>query len=288
MSAETLPQPATRLTEAQIATIINLVRRAAKTEILPRFRKLTEGQISQKSGPADLVTAADQAAEAMIARGLLRAFPNATVLGEEAAAVNSSLRNTAAEAELAFIVDPVDGTWNFAHGLPLFGVILSVARFGKPVFGMLYDPMTDDWITADEDGPALQSEVAQAPRRLATAAGGGLADLSGIAHLSLLPKHQQAALAPLIPDFARVGALRCSCHEYRLLAQGALDFVLSGTLNPWDHAAGALICRQAGGVARFLDGRDYDIAVTEGHLLCAGSEDTWRAVHDKIATALGT
>ncbi|WP_137699770.1 inositol monophosphatase family protein [Marimonas lutisalis] len=286
MTAETLPQPITRLTEAQISTIINLVRRAAKTEILPRFRNLTEGQISQKTGPADLVTDADHAAEAMIERGLRQLFPNAAILGEEAASRDASLRKRAAEAELAIIIDPVDGTWNFAHGLPLFGVILSVTRFGHPIFGMLYDPITDDWITATEDGPALQSEVAQAPRRLSTSAGGPLGDLSGIVHLSLLPKDQQAALAPLIPDFARIGALRCSCHEYRLLAQGAVDFVLSGTLNPWDHAAGAMICRRAGGVARFLDGRDYDITVTEGHLLCAASEDSWTRLRDKIAPAL--
>lgn len=287
MPLETLPRPATRLTEAQVSSLVNIIRRAARTEILPRFRNLTEGQISTKSGPADLVTAADTGAEAMIARAISRLFPGAVVLGEEEAASNADLRKTAAEAELAFIVDPVDGTWNFAHGLPLFGVILAATRFGKPIFGMLYDPITDDWILASEDGPALQSEVGRPNRTLSTSAGGALSDLSGIAHLSYMSQADRHALVPLGAEVARLNSLRCSCHEYRLLAQGAVDFILSATLNPWDHAAGVLICERAGGVARFLDGRDYDTGTTEGYLLSAPDETTWKALRDRIAAALG-
>ncbi|UYV38974.1 inositol monophosphatase [Rhodobacteraceae bacterium D3-12] len=171
MTSETLPLPATRLTDAQQKSLIQIVRRAARAEIMPRFRNLTSGQIATKSGPADLVTEADTAAEAQIARAILRLFPNATILGEESAAKDANSRDAAASAELAFIIDPVDGTWNFAHGLPLFGVILAATRFGKPIFGMLYDPITDDWITAAEDGPALQSEIARPAKRLATAEG---------------------------------------------------------------------------------------------------------------------
>ncbi|UYV38973.1 hypothetical protein N4R57_08160 [Rhodobacteraceae bacterium D3-12] len=113
-----------------------------------------------------------------------------------------------------------------------------------------------------------------------------LSTLSGITHTSLMPPEHQTAFAPLTTAFARVNSLRCSCHEYRLLAQGAVDFTLSGMLNPWDHAAGAFITTRAGGVARFLDGDDYDIARTDGYLLCAGSEATWQAVRDHIGDAL--
>lgn len=286
MPLETLPRPATRLTEAQISSLVNIIRRAARTEILPRFRNLTEGQVSTKSGPADLVTAADTGAEAMIARAISRLFPGAVVLGEEGQPATPTCARPPPRP-MAFIVDPVDGTWNFAHGLPLFGVILAATRFGKPIFGMLYDPITDDWIFASEDGPALQSDVARPNRALSTSAGGALPGLSGIAHLSYMPEADRRALAPLGAEVARLGSLRCSCHEYRLLAQGAVDFVLSATLNPWDHAAGVLICERAGGVARFLDGRDYDTGVTEGYLLSAPDEATWQALCDRIAPALG-
>lgn len=286
MPSETLPQPATRLTDAQQKSLVQIVRRAARAEILPRFRNLTAGDIATKSNPSDLVTEADTAAEAMIARAILRLFPNATILGEESAAKDETSRERAAQAELAFIIDPVDGTWNFAHGLPLFGVILSATRFGKPIFGMLYDPITDDWITAAEDGPTLQSEIERAPKVLSTASGGPLSALSGIAHMSLMSEAHQNAFAPLTTSFARVNSLRCSCHEYRLLAQGAIDFTLSGMLNPWDHAAGAFITTRAGGVARFLDGQAYDIARKDGYLLCAANETVWSAIRDHIAPAL--
>lgn len=171
--SETLPIPVTSpLSKAQKATLINLVRRAAKAEIMPRFRNLGRSDISTKSGPEDLVTEADHAAEAMIARGLQQMFPHALVVGEEAASADPSLRGKVAEAELAIILDPVDGTWNFVHGLAMFGVIVSVTRFGKPVFGLLYDPVMDDFISAEEDGPALITRATGASRPVATSSGG--------------------------------------------------------------------------------------------------------------------
>ena len=135
-----LPVAAQTLSAAQQAQIVNLVRRGAKAEILPRFQNLSQSQIEAKSRPDDLVTEADLASEAMITRGLRRLFPDAMVVGEEAVAKDGSLRQTMAEHAFAFVIDPIDGTWNYAKGIPLFGVILSVLRYGTPIFGLLYDP----------------------------------------------------------------------------------------------------------------------------------------------------
>ena len=108
-------------TDADIALILETVRGTAKREIMPRFRALSETDISTKSAPDDLVTAADQAAEARITKRLKKAFPNTLIFGEEAVAANPSLRGQLADAELAIIIDPEDGTWNYARGLALFG-----------------------------------------------------------------------------------------------------------------------------------------------------------------------
>ena len=278
-----LPLPVTSLSQAQQKSLINIVRRAAKAEILPLFRNLSAGQISTKSGPHDLVTEADTEAEKMIARGILRMFPNAMVIGEEAAHARPDLRDEAAKAELAFIIDPVDGTWNFAHGLPVFGVILAATRFGRPVFGMLYDAIMDDWITADSETGAMMFGAIGPHRRMRTATGGALGDLSGYLHFYLMDKEVQPKLAEALPDFGRTGALRCSCHEYRMLAQGSVDFCLSGVLNPWDHAAGVLICERAGGHVRMLDGREYDISIKDGYLLAAANEDVWNTVAKRLS-----
>ena len=284
---DSLPIPLSPpLTPAQQSMLVNLVRRAAKAEILPRFRVAGASAATAKSGPHDLVTEADRAAEAMLARGLQQIFPHALVVGEEAVASQPALRDAIAGAELAFVIDPLDGTWNFVHGLSLFGVIVAVTRFGRPVLGLLYDPVADDWLLADESGPALQRAATGAAHRVAVSGDRGLAQMQGYMHYHLMSQADQDRLAPLMPTLGRVLALRCSCHEYRLLAQGAVDFVLSDVLNPWDHAAGVLACQQAGGVARMLSGAAYTTGITEGVLLCASTEQNWQRLRDHFACLL--
>ena len=279
--SETLPIPLTSpLTEAQQASLINLVRRAARAEIMPRFRNLGREDIARKAHHHDLVTEADTAAEAMLTRGLLQMFPHALIVGEEAASADPELRGKIAEAELCFILDPVDGTWNFANGLAMFGVIVAVTRFGKPVLGILYDPVMDDWIIADETSPARLARSLGMDRELKMAKAGPLNEMSGFIHFYLLPEDKQALMAAALPDFFRTQALRCSCHEYRCLAQGGMEFCLSGTMTPWDHAAGVLICQRAGGYAAMLDGSDYNASITDGYLLTAPDEESWNRLRD--------
>ncbi|WP_294607409.1 inositol monophosphatase family protein [Roseovarius sp.] len=285
---DSLPIPlSSPMTPAQQTALVNMVRRAARAEIMPRFRNLAQGEIATKSGPHDLVTEADRQAEAMLARGLQRMFPHALIVGEEAVAARPELRDEVAKAELAIIIDPVDGTWNFAHALPLFGVIIAVTRFGRPVLGLLYDPVGDDWIIADETTPSRLGAALGTERPVQVSPGGALDTLQGYMHFSLMTQAQKELVAPLIPGLTRVTALRCSCHEYRLLAQGSVDFVMSGMLNPWDHAAGVIICQKAGGVAMMLDGRDYNAEITEGFLLCASNQATWEHLRDHFSGLLG-
>ncbi len=282
--SDNLPIPLSApLSRAQQSTLVNLVRRAAKAEILPRFRNMNVRDISTKSGRYDLVTEADTATEAMLTHGLQQMFPHALIVGEEAASADDKLRGKIAEAELCFVLDPVDGTWNFANGLPLFGVIVAVTRFGKPVLGLLYDPVMDDWIIADEATPARMVRAVGAERGLSVSKGGTLSEMSGYIHLYLLERGKQDEMAVALPDFGRTQVLRCSCHEYRTLAQGNMDFCLSGTMNPWDHAAGVLICQMAGGHVAMLDGSDYNAGLTEGYLLAAPDVDSWKRLRDRFS-----
>ncbi|MEP2920544.1 MAG: inositol monophosphatase [Sulfitobacter sp.] len=263
------------VTPAQRRQIINIVRRAARTEIMPRFRRLSDGDIRTKSRADDLVTEADTRAEAMITRALQIAFPSALVIGEEAVAEKPAALAGIKDAQLAFVIDPVDGTWNFAHGLPMFGVIIAATRYGTPVFGLIYDPVADDWAIADEEmTPQLQRPLGAA-KELKAAAAKPLEEMSGIIPLHLFPKDKQAALAATFPDFGRVNTLRCSAHEYRMLAQGHIDFSLTALLHPWDHAAGALIAQRAGAHVEMLDGGDYTATRHDGHLLIAPDKVTW-------------
>lgn len=276
-----LPMPVTApFSRAQRAALLNLVARAANTEILPRFGKLDAGMVRTKSGPSDLVTDADTAAEAMITRGLQIAFPNAVIVGEEAVSDDRDFRKTLAEAELGFLIDPVDGTWNFAHGLPVFGTIIAATRFGRPVFGLIHDTVGQDVYWADIDTPATWVPRNGRSRRLTTRKDTALTGMSGYIEVGHMDQAHQKAAALACLDLESTTTLRCSAHHYRLLAQGAVDFVMASKLNPWDHAAGVLLCRQAGGHAAFLDGTPYDTSVTEGYLLCAGSVESWNVLAD--------
>ncbi|MEM6940166.1 MAG: inositol monophosphatase [Pseudomonadota bacterium] len=281
--SETLPAPLDApIRAAQHQLILNIVRRAARSEILPRYLNLGTEDISEKTGVDDLVTAADKAAEAMITRALRISFPEALVVGEEAAAVDPALLGKIADAPLAFIIDPVDGTWNFAHGLGIFGVILAATQFGTPVFGLIYDPLADDWAMATAEGPARLETGKGRSRALEVAAPKDLADVTGFVPLQLFAAPKRAQLAEVTSRLARTGPLGCSAHEYRLIAQGKADFVLTPSLNPWDHAAGALICQRAGAHVAMLDGSPYSAKLHAGHLLVAPDHMTWNKLQKEF------
>ncbi len=281
-----LPMPISApFSQAQKSTIRNLVRRAARAEILPRFRKLDLGDISHKSGPLDLVTDADVGAEAIITRGLQIAFPSALVVGEEAVSTDESLLEKLADAELSFLIDPVDGTWNFAMGLPLFGTIIAACRFGRPVYGLIYDPLGDDFYEADLESPSHQQWPGGRTRPLSTAAPKARKDLIGHISLSLLSPEAKTLVGSKFAEIAVLTNLRCAAHEYRLLAQGAADFIIAVRMTPWDHAAGVLLCQKAGGHSAMLDGREYT-AMEQGLLLSASSKTVWDDVADLFSALI--
>ena len=127
-----------------LADLAAILREAARAEIMPRFRRLGAGAVRQKDGPLDLVTEADEAAEHAIAAALGRRFAGAVVVGEEAASADPSRLALLADADLAFVVDPLDGTANFAAGLPLFGVMAAALVRGEVVAAAIHDPVCDD------------------------------------------------------------------------------------------------------------------------------------------------
>ena len=271
------------LTEALRAELIQIVRQAARVHILPRFRSLAAHEISTKSGPGDLVTLADTEAEAAMTAAITALMPDALVVGEEAIASVPALRDRIGAAPLCVILDPVDGTWNFAKGLALFGVILAVTAHGRPVYGLLYDPLLDDWVEAASDLPTRMVSPAST-RNLATSDEGRIARLVGYVPVGLFPRDLRGQVLATFPPFSRVTSLRCACHEYRLLAQGHVEFALSGpTHNAWDHAAGVLAVQAAGGTARFLDGAAYDAGRARGVLLATSSEAVWQEVAERFA-----
>ena len=255
--------------------IAELLRDAARAEIMPRFRRLASGAVRSKTGPLDLVTDADEGAERLIAAGLAARFPGCLVVGEEGAAADPGLLGRLADADLAFVVDPVDGTANFAGGLPLFGTMAAAVVRGEVVAGWIHDPLGDDTAVALRgEGAWIEApDGHEAPLRVAAPAplGRMLGDLSW----TYLPEPLRSRVASRLPRLAGAVGLRCAAHAYRSAAGGHLHLLLFNRLMPWDHAAGWLLHREAGGYAAGFDGQPYSPLRHGGGLICAPDAASW-------------
>lgn len=263
----------------EVRRVAEILRQAADAEIMPRFRRLTHDQIRQKTSVFDLVTEADEMAEAAIAAALRAAFPGCAVIGEEGAHREPALLETIAAAPLAFIIDPVDGTRNFASNLPLFGVIAAVTSGGETLAGVIYDPMARDWACAVRGGGAWleQEDGSRAPLRVAAPV--PAAQMDGFIGTNYLPEPLRTTVNHNLARLGTTNSLRCAAHEYRTAAAGFCHVLLYSRLMPWDHAAGALIHREAGGYNAQFDGSPYRATNFGGGLICAPDETSWHAAH---------
>ncbi len=270
-------------TPSQETALIEAVRAAAKSEILPRFRNLGAGAIASKSNADDLVTEADRRAEVLITAAAREILPGAEVVGEEAVAEDASILKRIGTAETCVIIDPVDGTWNFAKGLAVFGVLLAVTHRGETVFSVLYDPIVDDWVLARKGGGAWFCDPAGRCDRLDVSGPREPSDFAGYACPSLLPTEMQQRFVLELIKRGRVQDLRCACHDYRMMCFGHGQFSFAMKLMPWDHAAGALAYQEAGGHVGLLDGRDYAPTLTEGYMVSTRDADTLAELRRRLA-----
>ena len=269
-------------TAADLAALADLLREAALAEIMPRFRNLAVGAVREKTGPLDLVTEADEAAERLITAGLARRFPGTVVVGEEASAADPSRLRLLADADLAFVVDPVDGTANFAAGLPLFGVMAAAIIRGEVVAAAIHDPVGGDTAFALRgEGAWIEGPEGQCTD-LRVAAAAPAERMTGNTSWRFLPERQRATVCANLPRLGGSWDYRCAAHEYRMAAAGHCHFLFFNRLMPWDHAPGWLLHREAGGYSARLDGSAYTPMVTDGGLICAPDQASWQALRDVL------
>ncbi|GAA0794912.1 inositol monophosphatase family protein [Spirilliplanes yamanashiensis] len=255
-----------------------LVRRAADEAIRPRFRRLAEGDVSFKS-PGDPVTVADHESEKLLTEGLTALLPGSSVVGEEAVAEDPGLLGRAADAGDVWVVDPLDGTKNFAAGHGPFAVMVALLRGGALVAGWILDVPNDSLAVAEAGSGAYVDGVRLHARGDAPAA----AELRGAVAMTYLPDHLKAhvetrrdALGAVLPP------LHCAGEEYPAVVAGRQDFVLFWRTLPWDHAPGALLVREAGGVVRRFDGSDYTVGDDRTGLLVAANDGIWHAARSVL------
>jgi len=261
------------LDPAKVAAILAEV---ADAEILPRFRALEAHDVREKS-PGQLVTAADVAAEAALSRRLLALLPGAGVLGEEAAADDPALFDLLDGETPVWVIDPVDGTINFANGRPGFAVIVALVSGGVTRAGWILDPLEGVCVSAERGAGAWHDG-----RRLRLAGDVPVGAMTGAAYGRI---GSEARTADLLTASGRIGAVvnrMSSGIDYLSLALGRSHFQLSSRSLPWDHAAGVLIADEVGAATGFIDGTPYDPRVPDRGVLTVASATGWETIRDVI------
>ena len=267
-----------------VTTLAHVLRRAAQMEILPRFRRLGSDDVRVKSEATDLVTEADERAERMVKTEVSRLWPEALFIGEESVAADPTLLDKLPGADLAIVIDPVDGTFNFASGIPAFGVMASVISKGETVAGIIFDPMGDDWVLAERGSGAWLRRPDGETIRLKVAQSVELEDMVGMASTGFLPMGKRAEIMGNLAKVRYSTNYRCAAHEYRTLAGGHVHYLMYNKLMPWDHLAGTLISQEAGAYARRFDGSPYLPHHLDGGLLIAVDKDSWELLRREVFT----
>jgi myo-inositol-1(or 4)-monophosphatase len=223
--------------------------RAAGELLREHFRK--PRRIAYKGGPTDLVTEMDARAEALIVERLRAAFPDDAILAEErgAAAGRSGRR---------WLIDPLDGTTNYAHGLPIFAVSIALEHGGRVVVGVAFDPSRDELFVAERGAGATLGE--------APLAVSGTATLDKSLLVTGFPYDIRTARETNLPEYAAfavrsraVRRLGSAVLDLAYVAAGRFDGFWELRLGPWDVGAGVLLVQEAGGTVTNLTGGPLDL-----------------------------
>ncbi|MCH4546369.1 inositol monophosphatase [Rhizobium changzhiense] len=270
------------ISDQDILFLGDCVREAAQAEIMPRFRNLGAADVSEKTSAIDLVTQADVLAEHRITAALRERFPKALVVGEEAYDADRSVVPALADAELAFVIDPVDGTFNFAAGLPVFGTMLAVTIKGETVAGIIHDPVLSDTVTAIKGAGAFLTRRDGQSTKLKVAEAASLNQMVGGLSWSHMDEPDRARICANMAKIRMTFAFNCSAYEYWMVASGRMHFIGHAKLMPWDHLAGVLAHQEAGGHTAKFDGTPYRPGETTGGIISAPDPESWRLIRREI------
>jgi fructose-1,6-bisphosphatase/inositol monophosphatase family enzyme len=264
-----------------IEPVSALLKEVAEAEILPRFRNLAAHERMDK-GANDVVTAADHASEAFLEHALAGLTPGALIVGEEAAHANPALLDALTRAELAWVIDPLDGTRNFAEGREDFAVMAALLKQGAPILAWIYQPLTSAMAVAEAgsgtliDGRRVEFEASALT----------LAEMTGEFHYGFLPAELRAPVKAA-RDHVRTRSPRyCAGATYFNLVRDPTLFAFYYRLLPWDHAPGSLIYREAGGIAESFDGSPYRPASPTKGLLLAPNREIWAVLQKLLFPSL--
>ena len=249
---------------ANLNLMIQAARKAAR-RLVRDFNEVENLQVSVK-GIGDFVSNADRKAEQIIRDLLMETRPNYGFLGEEGSVIEGK------DPTRRWIVDPLDGTTNFLHGLPHWAISIGLEHKGEIVAGVIYDPAKDEMFTAEKGEGAWMNDrrirvsARREPTQLLLGTGIPFGGGEGLPEL-------MGEFARLMPRTAGVRRLGVASLDLAYVAAGRLDGFWERSLHPWDIAAGILLVREAGGlVGRIGEAREGENPLPSGDIIAANPE----------------
>ncbi|BBD97795.1 inositol monophosphatase [Sphingobium amiense] len=253
--------------------VVSLMRQVGCDVVMPRYRNLAADEVSEKAAD-DFVTIADKESELRLAEGLAAILPEAGIIGEEACAADPAILDRAGEG-LNWIIDPIDGTGNFASGNPPFGIMIALSDGGTTLAGWILDPLTGRLCHAMLGGGShIDGEKVRARES------GQALPIAALAVYFMTGEERADIQARAKDRFTLVDIPRCAAEQYPRLVLGQNDVSVFARTLPWDHAAGTLFLNEAGGCCQRLDGSAYRVGDTRRGLLGASSPRLWDQAAD--------
>jgi len=244
------------------------MRKIGRDVVMPRFRNLDAADIEEKAKD-DYVTVADKLSEERLTEGLMAILPGSHVIGEEAVAADASVLDRITEGQ-AWIVDPIDGTGNYAAGRTPFAIMVALAEEGIVQAGWILDPSTRRMCHA-----ALGQGAFVDNKRIMARETGEAPPIAALATRYLPPDVRESVLARAAGHIAEVEVPHCAGEQYPRVVLGTNDLALFWRSMPWDHAPGSLFVKEAGGRVARLDGSPYRLGDDRTGLLAAASPRLW-------------
>jgi fructose-1,6-bisphosphatase/inositol monophosphatase family enzyme len=256
-------------------SVTALMRQVATDIVMPRYRNLAVHEIEEKAAD-ELVTIADKESELRLQEGLARLLPEAGIVGEEACAVDPQLVDKLGQG-LHWLIDPIDGTSNFAAGKPPFGIMIALVDGGDMQAGWILDPLSGRLCHA-----ALGKGATIDGERVTARESGAPLPIAGLSLLFVRPEDRQGIVDRAQGKLQMADIPRCAAEQYPRVVLGVNDLALFERTLPWDHAPGALFLNEAGGRVARPDGSPYRVGDDRKGMIAAASPAMW----DKAAAIL--
>jgi fructose-1,6-bisphosphatase/inositol monophosphatase family enzyme len=271
------------MTDRLLADVLAALDEIAATEVMPRWRNLGHGDVAEKTGPDDIVTIADQAAEAALAPRLARLVAGSHVIGEEAVAADPAVRDLFRRSEPVWVIDPIDGTSAFAAGETEFALMVALVQDGRPAVGWIVAPALGLSIWG---GPGLGVHLRRGDAPATTLARPAIppavTGMVGLLGKRNITPERRAELKAKEAHFARLDSVACAGIDYPRLALGEAHFALYSKSEPWDHLPGLAILSALGFRYGRHDASAYRPGDNTGGLLVAPSAEAFDTIRSVL------